>query len=102
MRNLKQRFLFVELFVGLLSVIFGTVLSVMVFESGYFPGAFMLIITGFLTLVLSFKEFRNPTAQNEKYKTLNLLYTILRRSFFFLNLMLSTLVIYTILNLFDL
>lgn len=98
---LKHRFLFVEMFVGVLSVVFGFVLSWLVRGSGYYPGALMLCITGALTLVLSFKEWKTPTPIKDKNQVINLLFTILRRAFFFLNLMLSSLVIGTIFQIID-
>lgn len=99
MQNLLRRFLVVELFVGVLAVILGIVLTVLVWDTGYYPGAMMLIVTGALTLTLSSRELMHPTPKEEKNKFMNLLYTIMRRAFFFLNLMLSTLVFGTLTNL---
>lgn len=99
MQNLFRRFLFVELFVGVLAIILGLVLTILVWGTGYYPGAVMLIINGALTLVLTWKEVVHPTPKEERLKVMNLLYTILRRTFFFLNLMLSALVLGTLTNL---
>lgn len=101
MNRFKQSFLFVEMFVGFLSIIFGIVLSWLVRGTGYYPGALMLCITGALTLVLSFKEWKVPTLYAERFQVMNLLFTILRRAFFFLNLMLSSLVIGTIFQIIE-
>jgi hypothetical protein len=101
MSRFKQSFLFVEMFVGFLAIIFGIVLSWLVRGTGYYPGALMLCITGALTLVLSFKEWKVPTLQAERFQVMNLLFTILRRAFFFLNLMLSSLVIGTIFQIIE-
>lgn len=90
-----RRFLIVELAVGVLAIVLGAALTAVVWQSGYYPGAVMLIITGMLTLVLSLKELRDPTPKHERHRVINLFYTILRRAFFFLNLMLSALVILT-------
>lgn len=90
-----RRFLVVEIAVGILAVLLGLALTLIVWRSGYYPGAVMLVITGALTLVLSLKEFRDPTPKHERHKVINLFYTILRRAFFFLNLMLSILVLAT-------
>lgn len=99
--RLKQSFLFVEIFVGFLSILFGLVLSWLVRGSGYYPGAVMLCITGALTIVLSYKEWKTPTPHEDRFQVMNLLFTILRRAFFFLNLMLSSLVIGTIFRLIE-
>lgn len=99
MQKLLRRFLVVELFVGVLAVILGIVLTVLVWGTGYYPGAVMLIINGALTLVLTWKEVAHPTPREDRLKMMNLLYTILRRTFFFLNLMLSALVLGTLTNL---
>ena len=101
MSRFKQSFLFVEMFVDFLAIIFGIVLSWLVRGTGYYPGALMLCITGALTLVLSFKEWKVPTLQAERFQVMNLLFTILRRAFFFLNLMLSSLVIGTIFQIIE-
>lgn len=93
--TLARRFLLVEIVVGALAMVLGAALTAIVWRSGYYPGAVMLIITGALTLVLSLKEYRDPTPKNERHKVINLFYTILRRAFFFLNFMLSILVIMT-------
>lgn len=99
MPNLFRRFLVVELFVGVLAIILGVVLTVLVWGTGYYPGAIMLIINGALTLVLTWRELVHPTAREDRFKMMNLFYTILRRTFFFLNLMLSALVLGTLTNL---
>ncbi len=95
----KHRFLFVEIFVGVLSVILGGVLTWLVRGTGYYPGALTLMVTGSLTIVLSFKEWKHLTPAAEKLHVMNLFFTILRRAFFFLNLMLSALIVGTFTNM---
>lgn len=95
-RDLKRRFLFVELFVGILSVILGGILTWLVRGSGYYPGALMLMVTGALTLILGVWEIKTHVPESEKFHLQNLFRTILRRAFFFLNLMLSSLVLGTL------
>ena len=79
-----------EMIIGVFSIIAGLLLSVKVWNEGYFVGAFMLVITGFLSILLALKDLKNPGDRTHWFSVLT---TLLRRSFLFLNLMLSTLVI---------
>lgn len=87
---MKIRFTIFEIIIGVIAMITGLVLTALVWDDGYFVGALMLVVTGFLSVLLAIKEIKNP---RDKIHTLNVFFTILRRTFLFLNLMLSSLVI---------
>ena len=87
---MKIRFTIFEIIIGVIAMITGLVLTALVWDEGYFVGALMLVVTGFLSVLLAIKEIKNP---GDKIHTLNVFFTILRRTFLFLNLMLSSLVI---------
>ena len=59
-------------------------------DLGYFIGSLMLVVTGFTSILLAVKEIKNP---GNSTHWLSVFFTVLRRTFLFLNLMLSTLVI---------
>lgn len=90
----RKRYL-VEIGIGVLAMILGTWISVLVFREGYFAGALMLVVTGILSVLLGFKEYRNihgPSWQEAFLK-------ILRRTMLFLNLMLSIVVAGTLVSM---
>ena len=87
---MKIRFTIFEIIIGAIAMITGLVLTLLVWDEGYFVGALMLVVTGSLSVLLAIKEIKNP---GDKIQTLNVFFSILRRTFLFLNLMLSSLVI---------
>lgn len=87
---MKIRFTIFEIIIGIVSIITGLFLTVLVWDDGYFIGALMLVVTGFVSILLALKELKNP---GDNIHCLSLFFTILRRTFLFLNIMLSSLVI---------
>ncbi|MCI5601645.1 MAG: hypothetical protein SOZ02_02580 [Hallerella porci] len=84
-----------EVCVGGIAMILGAFISILVWNDGYFPGALMLVITGFLSVLLGIKEIKevkDPAWQESFTK-------ILRRTMLFLNLMLSLVVVGTLISM---
>lgn len=84
-----------EIAVGIVAMILGIWISILVWGVGYFAGALMLVVTGFLSVLLGVKEIRGskgPAWQETFLK-------ILRRTMLFLNLMLSLLVAGTLISM---
>ena len=80
--------------VGVIAMLMGTILTVAVWNEGYFVGAMMMIVTGAISVFLGFKELVQPS--DHVFHWLSLFYKIVRRSFFFLNVVLIGLVILTV------
>ncbi len=90
----RKRYL-VEIGVGIVAMVLGTWISVLVFREGFFVGALMLVVTGALSALLGFKEYRNihgPAWQESFFR-------ILRRTMLFLNAMLSAIVAGTLVSM---
>lgn len=95
--QLKKVFLRIEIVIGFLSMICGTILTIMVWFEGYFAGALMLVVTGFINIFLAIKELIDPTDKIFHWQAM--FFMIVRRAMFFLNTVLLALVIGTITNL---
>lgn len=82
---MSKKIYLLEIAVGIIAMISGLWLSILVFQEGYYLGAWMLVVTGFLSVLLGIKEYRgikSPLWQENFFK-------ILRRTMLFFNLMLS-------------
>ena len=80
--------------VGVIAMLMGTILTVAVWNEGYFVGAMMMIVTGAISVFLGLKELLQPS--DHVFHWLPLFYKIVRRAFFFLNAVLIGLVILTV------
>lgn len=80
--------------IGVIAMLMGTILTVAVWNEGYFMGALMMVVTGAISVFLGFKELLQPS--DHEFHWLALFYKIVRRSFFFLNVVLIGLVILTV------
>ncbi len=92
---MHRKLYLVEIGVGIVAMVLGTWISVLVFREGFFAGALMLVVTGTLSVLLGFKEYKNihgPSWQETFLK-------ILRRTMLFLNLMLSIVVAGTLVSM---
>lgn len=87
---MKIKITIFEIIIGMISILTGVFLTILVWEEGYFIGSLMLVVTGFTSVLLAVKEIKNP---GDSVHWLGVFFTVLRRTFLFLNLMLSTLVI---------
>ncbi len=90
----QKRYL-VEIGVGAIAMLLGLWISILVFREGYYLGALMLVVTGFLSVLLGVKEYcgvQGPAWQETFLK-------ILRRTMLFLNLMLSLVIVGTLLSM---
>lgn len=96
-QKIKNIILRVEIIIGLIAVLFGIGLTVMVWSEGYFIGALMLIVTGSISVFLGIKELVAP--MDNMLQWLPLFFIIVRRTFFFLNVVLCALVIGTMTRL---
>ena len=92
--KLSKLILRIEATIGVIAMLMGTILTVAVWNEGYFVGAMMMIVTGAISLFLGFKELVQPS--DHVFHWLPLFYKIVRRSFFFLNAVLVGLVILTV------
>lgn len=93
----KNIFLRIEIIIGIIAVIFGIGLTVMVWKEGYFIGALMLVVTGLISIFLGLKELVVPS--DNIFHWQSLFFIIVRRAFFFLNLILTALVFGTMTHL---
>lgn len=93
----KNIILRIEIIIGIIAMIFGVALTIMVWSEGYYIGAMMLIITGLISVFLGIKELVAP--MDNMLQWLPLFYIIVRRTFFFLNVVLCALVIGTMTQL---
>ena len=80
--------------IGVIAMLMGIILTVAVWNEGYFVGAMMMIVTGAISVFLGYKELVQPSDHIFHWQTL--FYKIVRRSFFFLNTVLIGLVILTV------
>lgn len=93
----KNIVLRIEVIIGVIAVIFGLGLTVLVWKEGYFVGALMLVVTGLISIFLGLKELVVPS--DNIFHWQSLLFIIVRRAFFFLNLILTALVFGTMTHL---
>lgn len=93
----KNIFLRIEIIIGIIAVIFGVGLTVLVWKEGYFVGALMLVVTGLISIFLGLKELVVPS--DNIFHWQSLFFIIVRRAFFFLNLILTALVFGTMTHL---
>ena len=96
-RKWKNIFLRIEVIIGVIAVIFGIGLTVMVWKEGYFVGALMLVVTGIISIFLGLKELVLPS--DNIFHWQSLFFMIVRRAFFFLNVVLTALVFGTMTHL---
>ena len=96
-RKIKNTILRMEIVIGVIAVIFGISLTVLVWGEGFFPGAIMLVMTGLINIFLAIKELVDPTDGNFHWQPL--FFLIVRRAMFFLNVVLTALVVGTMTQL---
>ena len=96
-RKIKSMFLRVEVIIGFFAMVAGIVVTVMVWNEGYFAGALMMVLTGILNIYLAFKELVAPTDHLLHWQAV--FFMIVRRAMFFLNIALLALVLGTFTNL---
>jgi hypothetical protein len=96
-REFKRVLLRVEIIIGIIAMISGAVLTVLVWNEGYFPGALMLVMTGLINVFLAAKELVNPTDHILHWQAI--FFLIVRRAMFFLNVVLVALVVGTMTRL---
>jgi len=96
-RAVKNVFLRVEIIIGIIAMISGAALTILVWNDGYFVGALMLVMTGLINVFLAAKELVNPTDHILHWQAI--FFLIVRRSMFFLNVVLVALVIGTMFRL---
>ena len=96
-RKWKNIILRIEIIIGFIAVIFGIGLTVMVWKEGYFVGALMLVVTGIISIFLGLKELVLPS--DNIFHWQSLFFVIVRRAFFFLNVVLTALVFGTMTQL---
>lgn len=94
LQKLNKLILRIGVVVGVIAMLMGTILTVVVWNEGYFVGAMMMIVTGAISIFLGFKELLQPS--DHEFHWLPLFYKIVRRSFFFLNAVLIGLVVLTV------
>ena len=94
LQKLNKLILRIGVVVGVIAMLMGTILTVAVWNEGYFGGAMMMIVTGAISIFLGFKELLQPS--DHEFHWLPLFYKIVRRSFFFLNAVLIGLVVLTV------
>lgn len=94
LEKLKKLILRIGVVIGIIAMLMGTILTVSVWNEGYFVGAMMMIVTGAISAFLGFKELLQPS--DHVFHWLPLFYKIVRRSFFFLNAALIGLVVLTV------
>lgn len=92
---MRQKILLIEMIVGGLAMVFGGILTWIVWNDGYFIGALMLIATGFLSCFLSWKML----GQEKGYGWQDVFFTVFRRTLFVMNLILSLFVIFILISM---
>ena len=60
-RRFKNAVLRMEIIIGFMAIIAGIVVTAMVWDEGFFPGALMMVLTGCINIFLAFKELVDPT-----------------------------------------
>ena len=93
-KQLNKLILRIGVAIGVIAMIMGTILTVAVWNEGYFVGALMMVVTGAISVFLGFKELMQPS--DHVFHWLAIFYKIVRRAFFFLNVVLIGLVILTV------
>ena len=96
-RKIKNTILRVEIVIGVIAMAFGIGLTVLVWGEGFFPGAIMLVMTGLINIFLAVKELVDPTDGIFHWQPL--FFMIVRRAMFFLNVVLTALVVGTMTQL---
>lgn len=96
-KSIKNIILRVEVIIGIISMILGAGLTIFVWGEGYFIGALMMVVTGLISVFLGIKELVAPIDNMLQWQPL--FFIVARRTFFFLNLVLCSLVVGTITNL---
>jgi hypothetical protein len=96
-REVKRIFMRVEIIIGIIAMIAGVGLTILVWSEGYYAGALMLVMTGFINVFLAAKELINPTDHILHWQAV--FFLIVRRSMFFLNVVLIALVVGTMTRL---
>lgn len=96
-KTLKNIILRVEIIIGLIASLLGAGLTVFVWGEGYFVGALMMVVTGLISVFLGIKELIAP--MDNMLQWLPLFFIVVRRTFFFLNLVLCAMVVGTVTNL---
>lgn len=96
-QEVKRVFLRVEIIIGIIAMIAGVWLTVLVWNEGYFAGALMLVMTGFINAFLAAKELIYPTDNVFHWQAI--FFLIVRRTMFFLNVVLIALVVGTMTRL---
>jgi len=91
----KKMIYMIEIVTGIVAMFLGGLISFLVWNNGYFMGALMLVVTGALSCVLGWKEWKGWTVS----RTQETFLVVLRRTFFFMNLMLSFLVVGTLISM---
>lgn len=97
LRKIKNMILRVEIVIGFFAMIAGAIVTVLVWNEGYFAGALMMVLTGILNVYLSFKELIDPSDNVLHWQAV--FFMIVRRAMFFLNVALLVLVLGTFTNL---
>lgn len=92
-RRVKCILLRVEIIIGIIAMIAGLGLTILVWGDGYFVGALMLVMTGFINAFLAAKELIYPTDHIFHWQAI--FFLIVRRTIFILNVVLIALVIGT-------
>lgn len=95
--KIKNIVLRVEIIIGVLAVILGLGSTIYVWNEGYFVGTLMMVVTGMISVFLGVKELVAPV--DNMLQWLPLFFIIIRRTFFFLNLVLCAFVVGTFTNL---
>lgn len=96
-KTLKNIILRVEIIIGLIASLLGAGLTIFVWGEGYFVGALMMVVTGLISVFLGIKELIAP--MDNMLQWLPLFFIVVRRTFFFLNLVLCAMVVGTVTNL---
>jgi hypothetical protein len=96
-RKIKNTILRIEIVIGVIAVAFGIGLTILVWGEGFFPGAIMLVMTGLINIFLAVKELVDPTDGTFHWQPL--FFMIVRRAMFFLNVVLTALVVGTMTQL---
>ena len=96
-RKVKNTILRIEIVIGVIAMAFGIGLTILVWGEGFFPGAIMLVMTGLINIFLAVKELVDPTDGIFHWQPL--FFMIVRRAMFFLNVVLTALVVGTMTQL---
>ncbi len=97
MNKIKNIVLRVEIIIGVFALILGAASTIYVWNEGYFVGTLMMVVTSLISIFLGVKELVTPVDNMTQW--LPLFFIIIRRTFFFLNLVLCAFVIGTFTNL---